>query len=443
MRKVLTLALLAASLEAAAPTFSKDVAPILYKRCVACHRPNDIAPMSLLDYKSARPWAKSIRESVLTRRMPPWFADPHFGSFANDPRLSTGEIETIQAWADGGAMEGNPLDLPRAPVFVEGWKQGKPDIVIDIGEDFAVTPGVDAYEHFVVPTNFTEGRWIRAAEILPGNRKVVHHVHVNLVKDQRESGSTSIESMTSLSRYLIRDGKLTRIRADAPVVDNACAADAPDLPYLRGFQEGALASFLPGRPPDVFPDGSAKWIPAGSKLEFVIHYARTSDRSQTDRTSVGFYLAPGPPEKVMRRMDLRNFFFRLPPGSPSHEVKRCYTFEKDKLLRSITPHMHYRGKDVQYELARPDGRREILLSVPRYNFEWQLVYRFKEPVFIEKGSVLTVTAHYDNSASNRANPDPGQSIRWGDKSEEEMMTSWIEYVDAEPAVPTTESARKF
>jgi len=145
----------------------------------------------------------------------------------------------------------------------------------------------------------------------------------------------------------------------------------------------------------------------------------------------------------MRRMDLRNFFFRLPPGDPSHEVKRCYTFEKDKLLRSITPHMHYRGKDVQYELARPDGRREILLSVPRYNFEWQLVYRFKEPVFIEKGSVLTVTAHYDNSASNRANPDPGQSIRWGDKSEEEMMTSWIEYVDAEPPIPATESARKF
>src|SRR6266404_2833790 len=442
MTKAASLVFLGASVAAAAPTFSKDVAPILYKRCVQCHRPNDIAPMSLLDYKSARPWAKAIRESVLTRRMPPWFADPHFGSFANDPRLSTGEIETIQAWADGGAMEGDPLDLPRAPVFVEGWKQGRPDIVIDIGEDFAVTPGADAYEHFVVPTNFTEGRWIRAAEILPGNRKVVHHVHVSVVKDQRESGSTSIESMTSLSRYLIRDGKLTRISADAPVVDNACAADVPNLPYLRGFQEGALASFLPGRPPDVFPDGSAKWIPPGAKLEFVIHYARTTDRAQTDRTSVGLYLAPGPPAKILRRMDLRNFFFRLPPGDSSHEVKRCYTFEKDKMLRSITPHMHYRGKDVQYELVRPDGRREILLSVPHYSFAWQLVYRFREPVAVEKGSLLIVTAHYDNSPNNPANPDPALSIRWGDKSEEEMMTSWIEYVDAAAPPVVTESARK-
>jgi hypothetical protein len=442
MTKALSLVFLATSLAAAAPTFSKDVAPILYQRCVQCHRPNDIAPMSLLDYKSARPWAKSIRESVVTRKMPPWFADPHFGSFANDARLSTREIETIQAWVDGGAIEGNPRDLPAAPVFVEGWKQGRPDIVIDIGEDFVVKPGADAYEHFVVPTNFTEGRWIRAAEIRPGNRQVVHHVHVNLVKDPGESGSTSIESMTSLNHFLIHDGKLTRISQDAPVVDNACAANAPDLPYLRGFQEGALTSFLPGRPPDVFPDDSAKWIPPGSKLEFVIHYARVSDRSQTDRTSVGLYLAPRPPEKVMRRMDLRNFFFRLPPGDPSHEVKRCYTFEKDKMLRSITPHMHYRGKDVQYELVRPDGRREILLSVPHYSFEWQLVYRFKEPVFIEKGSVLTVTAHYDNSANNRANPNPAQSIRWGDKSEEEMMTSWIEYVDAGAAPGATESARK-
>jgi hypothetical protein len=370
--------------------------------------------------------------------MPPWFADPHFGSFANDARLPTSEIETIKAWIDGGAPEGKLSELPAAPVFVEGWRQGKPDIVFDIGEDFVVKPGADTYEHFFVPTNFTEGRWVRAAEIRPGNRKVVHHVHVNIVRNEGESGSTSIESMSSLNNFLIHDGKLTRIREDAPVVDNACAANVPDLPYLRGFQEGGLAAFLPGRPPDVFPEGSAKWVPPGAKLEFVIHYARIEGQPQTDRTSVGLYLAAGPPEKVLRRMDLRNFFFRLPPGDPSHEVKRCYTFEKDKVLISITPHMHYRGKDEQCELVRPDGRREILLSVPHYDFGWQLVYRFKQPVYVEKGSLLIVTAHYDNSPNNRANPDPAKSVRWGDKSEEEMMTSWIEYVDAAPA----ESARK-
>jgi hypothetical protein len=432
MMRVLALGLAAASLTTAAPTFSKDVARIFYRHCVQCHHPNDIAPMSLVDYQSARPWAKAIREAVVTRKMPPWFADPRHGDFANDARLSAQEIETIKSWVEGDAPQGDPRDLPPAPSFIEGWKLGKPDRIVDIGQDFQVKLGNDAYEHFVVPTNFAEGIWIRAAEIRPGNRRVVHHVHVNLVRDQADAGPTSIESMRSLATFLERDDKLTRIRADAPVVDNACAAGVPDLPYLRGFQEGALASFLPGRPPDVFPDGSAKWVPPGARLEFVIHYAKTSGGPQTDRTSVGFHLAPGPPDRVLRRMDLRNFFFRIPAGAARHEVKRCYTFERDKLLLSITPHMHYRGKDVTYELVRPGGAREILLGVPRYDFGWQLVYRFRRPVRVEKGSLLIVTAHYDNSPNNAANPDPRAAIRWGDKSEEEMMTSWIEYFNAGP-----------
>ena len=439
--KVAAFGLLIAPLAFSA-TFSKDVAPIFFARCAGCHRPNDIAPMSLLDYQSARPWAKAIREAVLTRKMPPWFADPHFGSFANDARLSPSEMETIKTWVDAGAPEGDPRDLPRAPVFTAGWRLGKPDIVIDIGQDFRVKPGVDAYEHFVVPTNLTEGQWIRAAEIRPGNRKVVHHVHVSVVADASEPGSTSIESMTALNSFLIRDGNLTRVRMDAPVVNDACAADAPDLPYLRGFQEGALASFLPGRAPDVFPEGSAKWIPPRSKFEFVIHYARTDGAAQTDRTSVGLYLAPAPPERILRRMDLRNFFFRIPAGAASHEVKRCYTFERDKLLLSITPHMHYRAHDVTYELVRPDGKRETLLVVPRYDFHWQLVYRLREPLYVKKDSLLIVTVHYDNSPNNPANPDPAQTLRWGDKSEEEMMTSWIEYFDAGSGAVASVAARQ-
>ncbi|MGH9666674.1 MAG: hypothetical protein ACRD9L_19800, partial [Bryobacteraceae bacterium] len=298
-----TLGLLLSSLVLGATTFSKDVAPIFYRRCVQCHHPNDIAPMSLLDYKSARPWAKAIRESVLTRKMPPWFADPHWGSFSNDGRLASDEIRTIEAWVDAGAAEGNPRDLPRAPVFTGGWKLGKPDIVIDIGEDYVTKPGADSYEHFVVPTNLTEGVWARALEIRPGNRKVVHHAHVNLVRDEAAAGPTSIEAMTSLNSFLLRDGKLTRIRQDAPVVDDGCAADAPNLPYLHGVQEGALASYLPGREPDIFPDGTAKWIPPNSKLQFVIHYAPTTGPPQRDRTSLGIYLAPRPPERELHRMD--------------------------------------------------------------------------------------------------------------------------------------------
>lgn len=411
------------------PTFTRDVAPIFYEHCAGCHRPNDIAPMSLLDYKSARPWAKAIREAVVTRKMPPWFADPRWGTFANDSRLSSSDLEMIKTWVDRGAPEGEPRDLPPAPVFVDGWRLGKPDLVIDIGRDYAVVPGADTYEHFVVPTNVTEGRWIRAAEIRPGNRRVVHHVHVNLIQDEKQAGPTSVEAMTALNSFLVRDGNLTVIRDDAPVVNDACTADASDLPYLQGFQEGALASFLPGRAPDVFPEGMAKWVPPNSKLEFVIHYARTSLFSQTDRTSVGLYLAPRPPDTVLRRMDLRNFFFRIPPGAKDHEVKRCYTFDKDQVLLSITPHMHYRGHDVRYELIRRGGKAETLLSVPQYSFSWQLVYRLKEPLYVQKGSRLVVTAHYDNSVNNPANPNPAKALRWGDKSEDEMMTSWIEYID--------------
>ena len=432
-RTALLIALWPAVLPAAAPTFSRDVAPIFYRHCVGCHRPKDIAPMSLLDYQSARPWAKAIKQSVAAGKMPPWFADPRYGHFSNDARLSATEIATIQAWADGGAPEGQRRDLPKPPALVEGWALGQPDIVIDIGEDFKITPREDAYEHFVVQTNFKEGQWIHAAAIRPGNREVVHHAHVLLVdNDLTKMEVASTANSPTLAKYLIREGKLSRIRADAPIVNDACAANTPDLPYLRGAQEGALASFLPGRPPDVFPDGTAKWIPAGAKLEFVIHYGRVEKSGHQDRTSVGLYLAGAPPRQVLRRMDLRNFFMGLPAGEAHQEVRRCYEFDQDKLLLSFTPHMHYRGKDAHYELVRPNGRRETLLSVPHYDFNWQLVYRLRDPVRVEKGSRLIVTVHYDNSVNNAANPDPKQVIRWGDRTEEEMMTSWIEYLDAAP-----------
>lgn len=431
-RWIFLSAAIAAALPAAT-TYHKDVAPIFYKHCTGCHRPGEIAPMSLMDYRSARPWAKAIKQSVAVRKMPPWFADPRYGHFSNDARLSDQEVATIKAWVDEGAPEGPITDHPKPPVYSQGWTLGKPDMVIDIGEDYEVTPGEDAYEHFTVPTHLKEGVWLRAAEIRPGNREVVHHAHVMMVTDDiKQMEVLSTKNMPALSKFLIKEGKLSRIRMDAPVVNDACAASIPDLPFLKGSQEGALASFLPGRPPDVFPTGTAKWVPAGTKLEFVIHYARMEKKGHKDRTSVGLYFAPAPPERVLRRMDLRNFFMQIPAGEANHEVRRCYDFEQEKLLLSFTPHFHYRGKDVTYELIRPDGHREILLKVPKYDFNWQLVYRLKDPVAVPKGSRLVVTTHYDNSVNNPANPDPKQVIRWGDRSEEEMMTSWIEYLDPKP-----------
>jgi hypothetical protein len=269
---------------------------------------------------------------------------------------------------------------------------------------------------------------------------VVHHVHVSLVVDTG-GGSTELGTFRQQSGQFweVKDG-LSRLRLDAPMVNDACAAEAPELPNLTGFEEGSFAAMLPGKPPDVFGDRTAKWIPAGAKLRFQIHYAKVT-QPEKDRTSVGLYLASGPPDTPMRRLDLRNRYFLIPAEAANQEVKRCYQFEADKLLVSITPHMHYRGKHARYELVRPDGQRETLLYVPHYSFNWQLLYHFREPVYVEKGSQLIVTFHYDNSVNNPSNPDAKRVIRWGDRSEDEMMTSWIEYIDARPSSRITEAAR--
>lgn len=426
------------------PTFNKDVAPILFKNCVSCHQPNSMAPMSLLDYTSVRPWARSIRLAVETRKMPPWFADPQYGHFSNDPRLSDPDIATIKAWVDAGAPEGDPSDRPPQPVLTAGFKLGKPDIVIDIGEEFVVSPGDDVRRTFVVPTNFTEGKWIRAAEVLPGNPKLVHHVHLSVVEAGAEAESEGVPLAAakprdpqtggrSLTLWESIDGQL-RLRDDAPIVNDACTGELPKLPNLNvtAREGGSFATVLPGKGPDVWDtlgDGSmAKWIPAGAKLSFSMHYAKV-EKAMTDRTSVGLYLAKRPPEKPVKRLDVRNHYFLIPPGADSQEVKRCIDFPEDKIVLSITPHMHYRGKSARYELVRPDGRRETLLYVRNYNFNWQQNYRFTEPVPIEQGSRMIITFQYDNSPGNRLNPDPRRLVRWGDRSEDEMMVTWTEVID--------------
>ena len=303
------LSLIAAANLLAGPTFTKDVAPILYKSCAGCQRPGEMAPMSLLDYQSTRPWAKSIREAVLSRKMPPWFADASIGHFANDPRLSAEELETIRAWVDSGAPEGKLEDLPSKPTFNDGWQLGQPDIVFDIGENFTVPPGNDVYQYFTVPANFTEGKWIRAAQILPGNRQIVHHVHVSVVVDQKETAPEKTSAFRPQMGNLreVRDG-LSRLKMDAPVVSDACASEPSGLQALSGSEEGSFTAMLPGKPADIFGDATAKWLPPGAKLRFQVHYAKV-DKLQSDRTRVGFYLAAGPPATPMRRFDLRNRYF--------------------------------------------------------------------------------------------------------------------------------------
>jgi hypothetical protein len=428
---------------AAEITYSRDVAPILYRHCTGCHHPNDIAPMSLMNYQSARPWAKAVRQAVLLKKMPPWFADRSVGHFANDPTLSDSQRQTIVNWVDQGAKEGDPKDLPPAPSYADGWRIGKPDVVFDIGQDHLLnSASVDEYVYFTVPTNFTEGHWIQAVELRPGNRSVVHHAHVSVVKpDAPKAASKAQETTRTFADYLIRSGDgLRHMKPDSPVVNDACSYAGPEIDRLHIAGEGALGSYLPGMPPDNYPNDTAKWIPAGAQLRFQIHYhskAASSTEQVTDRTSVGLIFALAPPPHPLRRLDVDNDFFAIPAGA-NQQVTQCATFNSDSLLLSLTPHMHYRGKDALFQIQRPgDTVPQTLLSVPNYDFNWQLKYLLAEPVFVPKGTRLIMTFHFDNSANNAFNPDPARTIRWGEPSEEEMMSGWIDYIEAPAHTPLT------
>lgn len=429
-------------------TYNRDVAPIIYQHCAGCHHANDIAPMALLTYQETRPWAAAIKEAVVTRKMPPWKADPHYGKWLNDPSLNERDIATIKAWADGDKLEGDAKDLPVAPVFTSDWKIGKPDVIIAIPEHHLTATGPDEYEYITVPTNFKEDTWVVAAELRPSNRKVVHHAHVYVTappKPKTEGADTPKDPVADFRSWLIvKEGKLNHMRPEAPVIDNGCAVDDNGLlPGKHSDDEGGMiSSYLPGREPDVYPAGTARKIPAGSNVTFQIHYSKTTGKEEIDITSVGLLLAQAPPAQVARRIDLSNLMFRLPAGDPNTEVTECHTMTKDMYLTSLNPHMHLRGKDMRFEVTYPDGRKQTLLNVPRYNFHWQQTYKMSTPLFIPKGTRMAIIAHFDNSANNSYNPDPSKTVRWGEASEMEMMDGWVEYVDALPAKPTALSAAK-
>src|SRR6266576_1087558 len=294
-------------------TFSRDVAPIFYQHCAECHRPNDMAPFSVLTYKEVLPWAESIREKVSAREMPPWHADSRYGEFLNDRRLSKEDIETIVTWVAQGAKEGNPEDLPPAPTYVRGWKMGKPDYVLAMSEPYTIEAHApDSYVYVTFPTKFKEDRWVQAAEILPGNRGIVHHVIAHVVTAEALSGgakrvSAEFPQADAEPSIFYKEGSLSRVKMDAPVIDDG--ANAPNGGSLFKRQTGddaaagysmLLASYAPGKGPDVYPAGTAKRIPAGSTVVLQIHYSSfhgTIETPQKDQTMVGIIFAKTPPAK--------------------------------------------------------------------------------------------------------------------------------------------------
>jgi hypothetical protein len=386
---------------AAIVTFSKDVAPIIQKNCQVCHRPGEVAPMSFMNYKEVRPWAKSIREKVVTREMPPWFADPKHSEFSNDCRLSQKDIDTIVAWVEGGNKEGDPKDMPPNPKFTEGWQIGKPDVVLPMTTEFQIpAEGVIPYKYFVIPTNFSEDKYVQFAEIRSGDRAHVHHV----IASVRYPGQGELPPAGELLPE-----KLTASR-------QASAEDS----------DGRLVGWAPGEAPQIMRPGQAKLIKKGSVLIFQIHYT-TNGEPGKDRTSVGLIFSKVPVEKrvITAGAVARNLV--IPPYDPNYESTATFTFKEDSHIDNLHPHMHVRGKDFKYTLIYPDGTAKVLLSVPRFDFGWQLTYFFKEEVAVPKGSRLEIVAHHDNSTKNKYNPDPAATVRWGDQTWDEMMIGYLDY----------------
>jgi copper type II ascorbate-dependent monooxygenase-like protein len=426
-------------------TFSRDVAPIFYKNCAECHRTGEAAPMSLLSYKDARPWARSIKEKVVTRQMPPWHADPHYQEFANDRRLTQAQIDTIAAWVEGGAKEGNPKDLPPTPKFVEGWAIGKPDIVLQMPEEFTLeASGPDEYQYFEIQTNFKEDVYVQMAEARPGNRKIVHHI-IAFVQPPPKAGSK--DKFANITKADIekfreeqekksifrRDGFLMRMKPGIPVYDDGCSlpnggnGESLDLKQEQGNLD-FLAGFAPGMNAGIMEPGNVKRIPAGSKILLQLHYSKASGKVEKDRSMVGLVVAKTPADKHVYTRPIANTYFAVPPGADNHKVTSCWTTKEDIHLQTLMPHMHLRGKAMRFEAFYPDGRNEILIDVPNYSFSWQTVYYLKKPIALPKGTRIVVTAYFDNSTKNKYNPDPAQTVRFGEPTYDDMMIGWINYV---------------
>jgi mono/diheme cytochrome c family protein len=386
-----------------APTFYKDVAPILQANCQTCHRPGEIAPMSLLGYEDARPWARAIKAAVLDRKMPPWFADPNYGHFSNERRLSSREIEIISAWVDAGAPAGKASDAPPARTFENGWNL-KPDVIVEMPKPFELPPsGTINYKYVLVKTDFKEDLWVTAAEMRPGNAKVLHHGKVWV----RPAGSTWMAKATP--------GEAYERESHRAIMGDNMIEEGNDI----------LGKFNPGLGAQQFDMiGAAKLIPRGSDLVFELHYT-TSGEPTTDVSKLGLVLAKEPPRT-------RYFFhagptamnLAIPAGHSNAEVVSEITFGEDARLVYAQPHMHLRGKDFELRIVSPSKEMTTVLK-GAWNFDWQMGYQYAEPISLPKGSKLQLITHFDNSTGNRFNPDPATKVVWGPQNWDEMSNCFI------------------
>ena len=396
-------------------TFNKDVLPVLQKNCQTCHRPGEAAPMSFLSYQSTRPWAKAIKGAVMTKKMPPWFADAHYGKFSNDRTLSQSEIDTLIAWADSGAKEGDPKDAPKPVSFVEGWRIGQPDIVLSMPTAFAVpASGTIDYQYVIIPTGFTEDKYVQMAEARPGDRSVVHHIIAFI----REPGNPWLKDAKPGVAFAPRD------EARKAEIEAARSGKKGRLEG-GGFGGDMLAGYAPGTVPNTMQPGQAKLIKAGSDIVLQMHYT-ANGKEATDISKVGLVFSKDKPSVRVLSLAATTANFAIPPNDSNYQVDAKIQLQQDSTLVNLLPHMHFRGKDFEYRVVYPTGERETLLKVPNYSFDWQLTYDLATPKLLPAGTIIECTAHFDNSANNKFNPDPTKEVHFGEQTWEEMMFGFFD-----------------
>ena len=397
-------------------TFYKDVLPILQDHCQACHRPGGIAPMPLVTYQNARNSGAAIKQAVISKQMPPWFADPRYGKFSNDSSLTPQQIELISNWVDGGAPAGSLQNAPPLKDWAAGWNIPEPQKVVQMPVPVAIPAHGDVeYTYEIVPTGFTEDKWVQFSQILPSSPQYVHHAVVYV----RPPNSTWLHAAPVGMPFTPSSFSDPKLRAEA-----------------HETTTDMLLVYAPGSEPDRWPDGIAKFIPAGSDLVFQMHYT-ANGTAGTDQTSVGMVFSKQPPKQRVLTLQLTNHTFVIPPRTDDYRVDVWGTIPNDATLLSFFPHMHLRGKRFEYNILHADGTVETLLRV-NYHFHWQLSYRLSEPLFLKAGTKLQAVAWFDNSEDNPHNPDPNKSVMWGGQTYEEMMVGFFDV-----AVPASVDKEQF
>lgn len=398
-------------------TYSRDIAPIVQQHCQECHRPNGIGPFAMENYEDAVAWAADIATFTKNGSMPPWKPIAGYGEFHNQRALSAAQIDLIQAWVRAGCPEGDVKQLPIPREFTDSWKMGTPDVILTPQDDYQISAdGRDEYRCFVLPTNFDGDRYITAVEVLPGNRRVVHHV-IGFV--DTTGGSKHLDAADPKEGY-------------------ATSAGFPGF-----FPTGGMGGWAPGNQGHALPAGMAKILPKGASIVMQVHYHRTG-KPETDRTQMGLYFAKPPITRLVRSVPVMPFGARwsgmkIPANAENHEVRASFVLAADQMAVTITPHMHLLGKEMQVTATLPDGTLVPMIHINNWDFNWQESYQFREPVKLPKGTRIEMVAHFDNSSQNRNNPrTPPETVYWGEQTNDEMCIAFIEMVPAKAAASPDE-----